>query len=156
MSIRDIIQDCKLCPLFNNMQISPIAPEIFGANPLILFVFGSTPTQLNDLSQEVITGANRVILSNLCKDFNISYATTFLIKCQKNSAYKKTDFKTCCTNIQKEVSCLGVKSVIGFGKSVSNYIECDYCFDSVNIALNNKKKLEQIKKSIQKVKNDFS
>lgn len=155
MSIRDMIQDCKMCPLFSNMQISPIAPEIFGENPKVLFVCGLLPNKENDVSQEVLMGANRVILQKLCKELSINYAITLLIKCANNVSYKKNDFKTCSTHVPREYSALGVKRIIGFGKNVQNYVHCDHYFESINIVLNNKKKLTQLKVCLEKVKNDF-
>lgn len=162
MSIRDSIQSCKNCPLNKNMTVSPIATEIFGKKPLVLFVSSSKPNKSNDLSQEVLRISNRMILSNICASIKIDYATTFLVKCTKDTAYTASEIKICARHIGNECSALKIKSVICLGKK-SALIRPHlpegvtiYTMDAPDIVFNNTSKLQLLAQHLMEIKNDFS
>lgn len=162
MSIRDSIQSCKNCALNKNMTVSPIATEIFGKNPLVLFVSSSKPNKNNDLSQEVLRTSNRMILSNICASVKIDYATTFLVKCAKNAAYTANEIKICARHISNECSALRIKSVLCLGKKsalLRTYLPegvTIYTMDSPDIVFNNRSKLQLLTQHLMEIKNDFS
>ena len=122
MSVRDEIQYCQKCPLYKNMTVSPIATEIFGENPRVLFVYMPAPNEKNDLSQEVIRGSNRAILAKICSSLQLDYAVTFLIKCTKNGNYKKSEIKNCSNHILNECRFLGIQNLVIMGVTYKEII----------------------------------
>jgi uracil-DNA glycosylase len=162
MNVREEIQSCEKCMLYKNMTISPVATEIFGKKPVVMFICSSSPKEKNDLSQEVITGTNRAILANMCDSLKIDYATTFLMKCKKNSSYTKNEIKKCSTHIFNECRSLGIRHLVVMGKPAQETIldiklsTGDYFFEPIitsapNILFNNTVQINNLRSQLKTV-----
>lgn len=166
ISIRDDIQSCQKCPLYHNMSVSPIATEIFGPNPLVLFLCTSDPKEKNDLSQQVLSEANRAILKNVCAVVGVDYATTFLVKCIRGGnakGYTKNQIKDCSAHIFNECKLLGVKSLVIMGTNNLKHFDPagvnvpnQYTTSAPNILFNNKQELNKLTSYLRGIKDDYT
>lgn len=147
---RQLIQLCSKCDLCHNMTISPIATEYFGTKPKVLIVNGSTPSELNDISQETISGPERKILVDIFFKLKVEFAVTLLMKCVPKNRYTKSQYKVCTEWIDKEIKYIQPKLVIGMGANVNKYVKCNYICRAPSLTLNNKKDIQNLTDFISK------
>jgi uracil-DNA glycosylase len=146
-----------MCPLYKNMCISPIAPEVFGENINILFIVSDVVKKENDDSQEVLSGPYRSIIDKLCKDIRINYALTFFTKCLSNKAYNKKETTECAKWIDLVIKSIRPQLIIAFGKRIEKHKEIlnkDIIYlDSIKVILDSSKRTDKLKKLIiEKIK----
>lgn len=141
-SLKTRIQSCEHCPLYKNMEVSPIASEWIG-KPEIMIVVGTAPKKENDFAQEVITGVDRFLLNSMFAKHNLKYYMTFLTKCI--GATKVSCIRTCVRNwISEELGLVKPKLIIGMGSNVEKYLKCDYYLPSPSVVFANKANQEKL------------
>lgn len=139
MKLRDTIRACQKCPLYNNMETSPIPPEWRG-HPKVAFVIDNMITDQHDLLQETITGVNRTRFLSLIKEAGVEdYYLTNLVKCAPtNKYYRVAHIKTCIEWLVYEFEILKPEIIIGCGPKTT-VIKADFYFKSVGIITSSKK-----------------
>lgn len=139
MKLRETIRACQKCPLFNNMNTSPVPPEWVG-HPKIAFVIDNVITSENDLMQEVIVGVNRTRFIQLIQSTGIDdYYLTNLVKCAVNKPrYSANMIKVCSEWIDYEFNLLKPKVVIACGKNAKK-VRADFYTDGVSRIVSSKK-----------------
>lgn len=141
--LRTRIQECTNCILHKNMEISPIASEIFGPNPKIMVVVSNRVSRLNDIEQNVLGPADRAALIKLFEKYKLDFKLTYLVKCISNKYYiSPKHIKECSKWIELERP----KITIGFGSNISKYIKLDYCFENINKVISSKELLQELEK----------
>lgn len=131
MSLKEEIQQCKKCPLFENMVLAPVSPE-WRLHPDLMIIVNGRLNNENDLLQENISGINRVRLIELLEanEFKNWYITS-LLKCRfygyKNPTKKYLN--TCSDWIVDEQSRLKPKATLFMGPLpvyIKKKIKIDY------------------------------
>lgn len=125
MGIREEINNCKLCPLYQNMQTSPIGPEWYG-HPQIMIIIGRPPKMENDFLQEVITGTDRkILIEYLNKYLGDKWYITNNVKCiPSNTSYTRYS-KICSSWLIEEIERVKPRYIIGIGKIDIQNIDCN-------------------------------
>lgn len=153
--LRTLIQSCDKCELCKNMSVSPVAIEYFGKEPTdVLIIVGSTVKEQNDLMQEVISGPNREIIKNIFTKLNLSFATTFLVKCITNKPINSKRNVVLCEWIKKEIDVVRPKYIIGMGDVKYADINFDLITKSPHLELGNKESTVMFSKKIERLLND--
>jgi len=148
-------QECKMCDLCNNMDVSPVAIEFFGTPVDVLFVIGGKVKQRQDDYQEVLSGPDKKILESVFQKLGLTFATTMLVKCKSdNSVNTKKNVRDCEYWTETEVSELKPKLVIGVGNVKYSNIKFDMVIGSLNKILSSRACLAQIINDIENAIND--
>lgn len=148
--LRTLVQSCDTCSLCHNMSVSPVAIEYFGELPIdVLIVVGVLVKTENDVSQEVVMGPNREILRSIFEKYNLSFATTFLVKCKTDTKkYNKGDIKR-CNWLKTEISTLKPKWKIGMGDLKYSDVQFDLITHSPHTELGSAESIKRFCKKIE-------
>lgn len=154
--LRTLIQDCMSCPLFINMEISPVATEYFGNPPIdVLIVIGSLVKEENDKNQEVVMGPNREILKRIFNTkFKLSFATTFLVKCcTETKKLNKGDVRK-CDWLKTEITTIKPKLVIGMGDMRHSDCKFDLITKTPHVEFSSNKSIDIFSAEVERLIND--
>lgn len=129
------------------MIVSPVATEVFGSNPKVLYIIGGALNALNDDRQEVLTGLPRAALTNLMAIHKMDWAMTRLTKCCPTSPKKyhsSVHVNECTGNwITNERKIYSGATSIGMGKDIPSYY-CKYHVDHPSKLFQSKSKIDEL------------
>lgn len=151
MTLRGMIHDCNLCPLHENMTVSPVAPELIGNNPKFIMILGGNTNSTHDKDQSPISDSERYAITKILKEKNISgCAVTRLVKCAPcGKFYRVPEIKQCAKWLTLESSGL---FKIGCGGNIKKYFMCDAYLPAISKIFESTKNIEIFKKTIDSIK----
>lgn len=148
-------QECTMCDLCNNMDVSPVAIEFFGTPVDVLFIIGGKVKQRQDDYQEVLSGPDKKILESELKKLGLTFAATMLVKCKnENSVNTKNNVRDCEYWTETEVSELKPKLIIGVGNVKYSTIKFDMVIESFNKILSSSPRTNILLNDIEAAIND--
>lgn len=151
MKLRETIRACQKCPLYKNMQTSPVPPEWVGY-PKVAFVIDNILKDENDFFQGVVVGVNRARFLQLLKEIGIeNYYLTNLVKCiPTKNRYRAQEIKTCVEWLDYEFEKLKPEYVIGCGPKTKIIKANGYC-KSVGIITSSKKEEQEFVNTVRTI-----
>ena len=126
MDLKEEIRNCKLCPLYQLMETSPVPPDWSGF-PEVMFIIDTNLGAINDFDQKPITGVTHTrFMQILTSHLNDWYITPF-VKCRpKSTTYTKKNMGDCSYWIKEEIKRLDPKVIVACGSRIDKIIQCDF------------------------------